>query len=147
MFFMVGVGLNAGGGIVDALARVGPLLFVCGAILTIAPVVLGYFFGRMVLKMNPAILLGGLTGAMTSTPALGNQRSPRSSSGIQASTGGYRRSQATRWKPASTGAVRSQRSGSPDSPSSQLPSGLKSKAPVPVVARTRNGGPGRGGTA
>jgi putative transport protein len=31
----------------------------------------GFLFGRLVLKMNPAILLGALIGAMTRTPALG----------------------------------------------------------------------------
>ena len=35
------------------------------------PEVSGFAFGRYVLKLNPAILLGALTGAMTSTPALG----------------------------------------------------------------------------
>jgi uncharacterized transporter YbjL len=30
----------------------------------------GYFFGTLVLKLNPALLLGSVTGAMTSTPAL-----------------------------------------------------------------------------
>ncbi len=70
MLFMVGVGLRAGGSIVDALVSVGPLLFLCGAVVTILPLLAGYGFGRLVLKMNPALLLGALTGAMTSTPAL-----------------------------------------------------------------------------
>ena len=70
MLFMVGVGLRAGGGIVDALLSVGPILFLCGVVVTIAPLLCGYAFGRLVLKMNPALLLGALTGAMTSTPAL-----------------------------------------------------------------------------
>ena len=30
----------------------------------------GYFFGTLALKLNPALLLGSVTGAMTSTPAL-----------------------------------------------------------------------------
>ena len=71
MLFMVGVGLRAGGGIVDALLSVGPVLFLCGIAVTITPLLCGYAFGRLVLKMNPALLLGALTGAMTSTPALG----------------------------------------------------------------------------
>lgn len=70
MLFMVGVGLRAGGGIVDAVLAFGPILFLCGILVTTAPLVLGYAFGRLVLKMNPALLLGALTGAMTSTPAL-----------------------------------------------------------------------------
>ncbi|MEO1091924.1 MAG: TrkA C-terminal domain-containing protein [Pseudomonadota bacterium] len=70
MLFMVGVGLRAGGGIVDALLSVGPVLLLCGVVVTMTPLICGYAFGRLVLKMNPALLLGALTGAMTSTPAL-----------------------------------------------------------------------------
>ncbi|WP_170355510.1 aspartate:alanine exchanger family transporter [Ruegeria lacuscaerulensis] len=71
LFFMVGVGLNAGGGIIEALGAVGPKLFLCGVVVTCIPLLAGYAFGRIVLNMNPALLLGALTGAMTSTPALG----------------------------------------------------------------------------
>ena len=71
LFFMVGVGLNAGGGIVEALGAVGPKLFLCGVVVTCLPLLAGYAFGRIALGMNPALLLGALTGAMTSTPALG----------------------------------------------------------------------------
>lgn len=70
MMFMASVGLKAGGGIVEALTSVGPSLFLCGVVLTLTPVAAGYLFGRKVLKMNPALLLGSITGAMTSTPAL-----------------------------------------------------------------------------
>ena len=34
------------------------------------PATVGYTFGSLVLKMNPALLLGAIAGAMTSTPAL-----------------------------------------------------------------------------
>ncbi|MES0811104.1 TrkA C-terminal domain-containing protein [Roseibium sp. SCPC15] len=71
LLFMVGVGLNAGGGIVEAVGSVGPVLFLCGVVVTCLPLLAGYGFGRLALKMNPALLLGALTGAMTSTPALG----------------------------------------------------------------------------
>lgn len=71
VFFMVGVGLNAGGGIVEALGAVGLKLFLCGVVVTCLPLLAGYAFGRLALRMNPALLLGTLTGAMTSTPALG----------------------------------------------------------------------------
>ncbi len=70
MFFMVNVGVNAGGGVVDALLSVGPVLIVCGIIVLLLPVIIGYLFGAYVLKLNPALLLGSLTGSMTSTPAL-----------------------------------------------------------------------------
>ena len=71
MLFMVGVGLSAGSGIVAALGEVGLELFLCGVAVTCLPLLAGYAFGRLVLKMNPAVLLGALTGGMTSTPALG----------------------------------------------------------------------------
>ncbi len=70
MFFMVNVGINAGGGVVEALISVGPVLILCGIVVLILPVVVGYLFGTFILKLNPALLLGSLTGAMTSTPAL-----------------------------------------------------------------------------
>ena len=35
-----------------------------------APVSLGFFVGHFLLRMNPALLLGAITGSMTSTPAL-----------------------------------------------------------------------------
>jgi putative transport protein len=70
MFFMVNVGINAGAGVVEALISVGPVLILCGILVLILPVVVGYLFGTHILKLNPALLLGSLTGAMTSTPAL-----------------------------------------------------------------------------
>jgi putative transport protein len=70
MFFMVNVGLTAGGGVVDALLEVGPVVIISGIAILITPLVLGYLLGIFVLKLNPAVLLGALTGAMTSTPAL-----------------------------------------------------------------------------
>ncbi len=68
--FMAGVGLNAGGGVVAALASVGPLIVVSGALVTLLPPVVAYLVGRWLLRMNPALLLGAVTGAMTSTPAM-----------------------------------------------------------------------------
>jgi len=70
LFFMAGVGLRAGDGIVEAVRSVGPALFVSGVCVTVLPVLVGYAFGRMVLGINPVLLLGALTGSMTSTPAL-----------------------------------------------------------------------------
>ena len=45
-------------------------LILCGIRVTIAPVLVAYAFGRFILKMNPALLIGAITGAMTSTPSL-----------------------------------------------------------------------------
>jgi putative transport protein len=71
MIFMAGVGVKAGAGIVGAIFSIGPVMILCGIIITILPVIAGYFFGWKILKMNPAILLGSIAGAMTSTPSLG----------------------------------------------------------------------------
>jgi putative transport protein len=68
--FMVGVGLSAGAEIVSALMESGLTIVLCGALIMLLPVLTGYFFGSLVLKMNPALLLGAITGSMTSTPAL-----------------------------------------------------------------------------
>ncbi|HSR88177.1 MAG TPA: TrkA C-terminal domain-containing protein [Pontiella sp.] len=70
VLFMAGVGLKAGSGIVEGFVNAGPQLLLAGVVITLVPVTIGYFFGRKVLKMNPAILLGSITGAMTSTPSL-----------------------------------------------------------------------------
>ena len=70
MLFMAGVGLRAGGGIADSFASMGLKMVLGGAIVTLLPVLGGYLFGRKILKMNPALLLGAITGSMTSTPAL-----------------------------------------------------------------------------
>lgn len=71
LLFMASVGLGAGAGIIEALKSVGIELFIAGVAVTLMPVVVAYTFGRVVLKMNPVLLLGAVTGAMTSTPALG----------------------------------------------------------------------------
>jgi putative transport protein len=70
MLFMAGVGLNAGGGVVEALISVGPLIILSGVLVTLFPPLVAYLVGRRLLGMNPALLLGSITGAMTSTPAL-----------------------------------------------------------------------------
>lgn len=70
MLFMAGIGVNAGGGVVDALTSVGPLIILSGILVTLLPALVAYLVGSRVLRMNPALLLGSITGAMTSTPAL-----------------------------------------------------------------------------
>ena len=68
--FMAAVGLGAGGKVVDAFISAGLPLILCGIMVTIVPVLVAYAFGRFILKMNPALLIGAITGAMTSTPSL-----------------------------------------------------------------------------
>ena len=70
LFFMTGIGLKAGGGIVAALEQSGLALIAAGGLTTVIPVLFCYFFGRKVLKINPVLLLGALTGAMTSGACL-----------------------------------------------------------------------------
>jgi putative transport protein len=70
MLLMASIGLNAGGGIIEALLDVGPAIVLAALVVSTVPVAVGYFVGRKLLRLNPALLLGSLTGAMTSTPAL-----------------------------------------------------------------------------
>jgi len=70
LMFMTGVGLTAGQDIVETFLASGASLIVSGIIITTVPVLIGYLFGRRILKLNPAMLLGAITGAMTSGAAL-----------------------------------------------------------------------------
>jgi putative transport protein len=70
LMFMAGVGVNAGGGIVEIVQSAGVQLIGAGILVTLVPVLVGYFFSRKVLKLNPAEALGGVTGSMTSGAAL-----------------------------------------------------------------------------
>jgi putative transport protein len=71
LFFMAGIGMEAGPGVVEAVASVGPQVLVAGLTLGVVPFAVAFLFGRHVLKMNDALLLGAMTGALTSTAALG----------------------------------------------------------------------------
>ena len=68
---MAAIGLNSGGGILDGLSQVGPAILFSALVVGLVPIAVGYVAGRKLLKLNPALLLGSITGAMTSTPALG----------------------------------------------------------------------------
>ena len=68
--FMVSVGLAAGGDILEAMQESGLAVLLGGACIMLVPLTIGYLWGALVLKMNPILLMGALTGAMTSTPAL-----------------------------------------------------------------------------
>jgi putative transport protein len=70
MLLMATIGLNAGSEVIEGLTTIGPAIMLFAALITVVPLTIGYVFGRRVLKMNPVLLLGSLTGAMTSTPAL-----------------------------------------------------------------------------
>ena len=70
LLFMTGVGLKAGQTLIETLQKVGPTLLCSGIIVTIIPVLVGFFFGRYVLKLPPVFLMGGITGSMTSGASL-----------------------------------------------------------------------------
>ncbi|MDH3771712.1 MAG: hypothetical protein OET79_12125, partial [Nitrospirota bacterium] len=70
LIFMAGVGLRAGGDIIETFAATGPVLVVAGIAVTVTPVFVGYVFGRKVLNIHPVLLLGGITGSMTSGASL-----------------------------------------------------------------------------
>lgn len=70
LLFMAGVGLRAGGDIIETFVSAGPALILAGITVTITPILVGYFFGRKVLKIHPVLLFGGITGSMTSGASL-----------------------------------------------------------------------------
>ena len=71
VMFLTGAGLDGGKEFVSVLAQEGPILFVYGAIMTLVPMLIGYFVAAKVLKLSLLNNLGSITGGMTSTPALG----------------------------------------------------------------------------
>jgi putative transport protein len=70
LLFMAGVGLRAGQDIIETFLSAGPTLIVAGVVVTTVPVLVGYLFGRKVLGIEPVLLFGAVTGAMTSGAAL-----------------------------------------------------------------------------
>jgi putative transport protein len=64
------IGLHAGPVFVDAVREVGFGLLLAGVFVTLVPQFIGLFIGRYVLRMNPLLLLGALSGAQTMTAAL-----------------------------------------------------------------------------
>lgn len=68
--FVAMTGLHAGPVFVSALKEVGFGLLLGGVVVTLAPLIVGLYFGRYVLRMNPVLLLGGIAGALTMTAAM-----------------------------------------------------------------------------
>ena len=71
VLFLIGAGIEGGAAFVDTLRVYGGLLFLWGALMTIVPLLVGFFFAKYVLKLSLLNNLGSITGGMTSTPALG----------------------------------------------------------------------------
>jgi putative transport protein len=68
--FVAGAGLQAGPEFVHAVKEIGLALLLAGVVVTLTPQLAAFGVGRYLLKMNPLILLGGLSGAQTFTAAL-----------------------------------------------------------------------------
>lgn len=68
--FVAMVGLGAGPHFIPAIREAGIGLLFGGIVVTMMPLIVGLYFGRHVLKCNPLLLLGGLSGAQTFTPGL-----------------------------------------------------------------------------
>jgi putative transport protein len=81
IFFLVAVGTDAGGNLVETLQSGGIAYFIAGVAITIIPLLITTVVGHFVLKMNFLVLIGALTGAMTSTPALSAVEPMTSSNG------------------------------------------------------------------
>jgi putative transport protein len=70
MIFIVGIGLQAGDQIVETFLVAGPGLILASVLVVTGPLLMGYVLGRKVLRLPPLLLLGALTGAMTSAAAM-----------------------------------------------------------------------------
>ncbi len=73
--FLLGAGFEGGVSLVEQITKQGGGIvawgFLGGAVMTIAPMVVGFFLGKYLLKLPLLNNLGSITGGMTSTPALG----------------------------------------------------------------------------
>src|SRR5699024_8962852 len=69
--FLAGAGTTAGQGLVEVIQTEGFKLVLSGAIITIMPIIAGYFLAKKMFKLSTIHSLGALCGGMTSTPALG----------------------------------------------------------------------------
>jgi len=78
--FIAVVGLNAAGGLVSGLQQYGLTLFLAGVVVSLVPLIVGLYAGKYIFKFHPAILLGAVAGARTTTPALGALQEAASSS-------------------------------------------------------------------
>ena len=68
ILFLVGAGVAGGAKFVELFKF---SYFIYGIIMTVVPMIVGFLFAKYVLKLSLLNNLGSLTGAMTSTPALG----------------------------------------------------------------------------
>jgi putative transport protein len=70
LLFLEGVGISAGQGLLVAMRSSGPIILHSSLLISTLPVIVAFLFGLHYLKMNPALLLGAVTGSVTCTPAM-----------------------------------------------------------------------------
>lgn len=70
LFFLAGVGTNAGQNLVDTIMQSGIKLIVVGAVITLVPLFAALLLNKWIYKLSIFELLGVITGGMTSTPGL-----------------------------------------------------------------------------
>ncbi len=68
VFFLIGAGIPGGSSFVKFFH---PVYFLFGVIITVLPMIVGYYIAKKLLKLPLLNSLGSITGGMTSTPALG----------------------------------------------------------------------------
>jgi len=84
--FVAMVGLKAGPIFIQAVKEYGVVLLLGGVVVTLAPLIAGLFFGRYVLRLSPALLVGGIAGAQT---MIAGVAAVQEKSGSSVSTLGY----------------------------------------------------------
>lgn len=79
--FVAVVGINAGPGFVDGLKQYGVQLLLAGVVVTLVPLVVMTFVGKFFFRgTDPVLILGMLTGAQTTTAAVGSLQETAKSS-------------------------------------------------------------------
>lgn len=78
--FIAVVGITSGPGFVKGLQQYGVSLFLAGVIVTMVPLVVMTLLAKYVFKFDPVLTLGMLTGAQTTTAAVGSLREAAKSS-------------------------------------------------------------------
>ncbi len=74
MLFLIGAGVDGGVSLVSAIAGDAGIVvwgFAGGVVITLIPMLIGFFLGKHILRLPLLSNLGSITGGMTSTPALG----------------------------------------------------------------------------
>lgn len=70
--FLAGAGTTAGQGLVEVIQTEGLRLVFGGSLITITPIIAGFFIARKMFHLSVVHSLGALCGGMTSTPGLGS---------------------------------------------------------------------------